>query len=270
MTAVLECAESGGVRFWTDNGLRAAGAVIAFSERGGGASLDSYKSLNLGGHVGDDSRRVDENRTRLLTACGLGHLRSRLVTAEQVHGERVAIVTDADAGAGAYASGGLAPLTATDALVTVTPDLPMLLCFADCVPVILVAPGPAVAVVHAGWRGALAGIVGASARVLASVAHCPVDSVAAYVGPHIGACHYEVDDEIMSHFVNTFGTLARAESGGLDLGRVVAASLTHAGVDPCSIASLGSCTAETTDRFFSYRAEAGLTGRHGALVCIPS
>jgi copper oxidase (laccase) domain-containing protein len=72
----------------------------------------------------------------------------------------------------------------------------------------------------------------------------------------------------MSQFVNTFDTVARAESGGLDLGAAVTVSLRSAGVDPCNIAGLGVCTAETTDRFFSYRAEAGLTGRHGALACI--
>jgi len=74
----------------------------------------------------------------------------------------------------------------------------------------------------------------------------------------------------MSQFVNSFGTFARAESGGLDLDAVVTASLDRAGVTPCNIARLGSCTAETTDRFYSYRAEGGNTGRHSALACILS
>jgi hypothetical protein len=161
-------------------------------------------------------------------------------------------------------------MAATDALVTSEKDLPLLLCFADCVPVIVTAPGPVVGVAHAGWRGALAGVPGATARAVADMAACSTSGLTAYIGPHVRACHYQVSSEIMSQFVNTFGTLARAESGGLDLGHVVASSLTHAGVDPCNIADLGTCTAETTDRFYSYRAEAGLTGRHGALVCIPS
>jgi hypothetical protein len=190
--------------------------------------------------------------------------------AEQVHGACVALVTAREAGHGASASGGSRPIPATDALVTAETDLPLLLCFADCVPVIVVGPGPVVAVVHAGWRGALAGIPGTTARVVAEQAGCDPGALRAYIGAHIGPCHYEVDEGTLSQFVNTFDTLARAESGGLDLGHVVAASLTHAGVDPCRIASLGTCTAETTDRFFSHRAEAGLTGRHGALVCIPS
>jgi len=270
MNKTLTLVEAGGIRVWTDAALAADGVVIAFSERSGGASSGAFASLNLAAHVGDDPARVDENRTRLLSACGLDALASRLVTAEQVHGERVAFVADAHAGAGAFASGGRPPIGAADALVTAERDVPLLLCFADCVPVIVAAPGPVVGVAHAGWRGALAGIPGSTVRAVAEQASCEPCEVVAYVGAHIGACHYQVADDLLSQFVNTFGTLARAESGGLDLGRVVAASLTHAGVDPCRIASLGTCTAETTDRFYSHRAEAGLTGRHGALVCIPS
>ncbi len=270
MSPSLVCAEAAGVRYWTDFGPANHGATVVFSERVGGVSCIPYESLNLGDHVGDDPACVDENRTRLLAACGLGALRARLVTAEQVHGDRVAVVTDDDAGRGAHAAGGRPRVRSADALVTADTDLPLLLCFADCVPVILVAPGPVVGVAHAGWRGALAGIAGTTARTVAEVGACDPGELTAYVGPHVQPCHYAVSDEILSHFVNTFDTLARAESGGLDLGHVVAASLTHAGVDPCNIASLGTCTAETTDRFFSYRAEAGLTGRHGALVCIPS
>ena len=107
-------------------------------------------------------------------------------------------------------------------------------------------------------------------RALARAASCGLPDIDAYVGPHIGPCHYEVDERNLSQFVNRFGTFARAESGGLDLGFVVAASLQTAGVDPCRIVSLGICTAETTDRFFSYRAEAGPTGRHCALACVLS
>jgi len=262
--------ESGGVTVWTDLGQRAAGAVIAFSERSGGVSPAPYEGLNLGAHVGDEPALVDQNRARLLGALGLDDHTTSLVTAQQVHGDRVAVVGGRDAGSGAFAVSGPPPLSATDALVTGVPGVPLMLLFADCVPVALVAPGPYVAVVHAGWRGALAGVVGKTVCALTDAAGCSADQLSAYVGAHIGACHYQVGAEIMSHFVNTFGTVARAESGGLDLGHVVAVSLIKAGVDPCNIASLGICTAETTDRFFSYRAEAGLTGRHCALACVLS
>ncbi len=259
---------SDGVAVWVDLELEKQGVLVAFTERTGGVSLPPFASLNLAGHVGDDSRDVDENRDRLLRSLGIGSLGPRLVTAEQVHGEHIAVIGEAQAGRGARVSAGEGPLPATDAVVTLAARVPVMLFFADCVPVVLVAPGRAIAVVHAGWRGALAGLPGKTVAELAQRADVKPREVTAYVGPHIGACHYEVGDEIMSQFFNAFGTVARAESGGLDLGSVVAASLTSSGVDPCRIACLGTCTAEATERFFSYRAEGGLTGRHGALACI--
>lgn len=266
----MRLVERQGVKWWTSEMESARGVVVAFSERAGGVSEPPHAGLNLAAHVGDDSGRVDENRRRLLSACGLERLRERLVTAEQIHGTNVAIVTSAEAGSGAHAGRGMPPIGATDALVTIERDIPLLLCFADCVPVVLTAPGPVVGVAHAGWRGALGGIPGLTVRALCDLAQCRADEVHAFIGAFIGPQDYRVDDDVMSQFVNTFGTLARAESGGLDLGHAAVASLIHAGVDPCNIASLGFSTAETTDRFFSYRAEGGLTGRHGALVCIPS
>lgn len=265
-TLTRSCSDT--VAYWADSAMLDRGVLVAFSERTGGVSAAPFASLNLAGHVGDLPIDVDENRDRLLAACGVSHVRERLVTAEQVHGGDIVVVDESDAGRGARVSAGALAIASTDALITSVPGVPLMLLFADCVPVVLVAPGPAVAVVHAGWRGALASLPGKAARRLASEARCEPSELAAYIGPHIGACRYPVSSEIMSHFVNAFGTFARAESGGLDLDRAVTCSLIDAGVAQCRIAALGVCTAEATDRFFSYRAESGSTGRHGALVCI--
>jgi YfiH family protein len=261
---------NGGVIVFTDEALRSDhGVLVAFTCRTGGHSSPPYAGLNLAGHVGDVPEAVDANRSTLLVSLGIGGLRDRLTTAEQVHGTHVALVTDADAGAGAYA--GLpspGPFSATDGLLTVAAGVPLLLCFADCVPVVLVAtsPRPGVAVVHAGWRGALAGIAGEGALALAAAAGCATADITAYVGPHIGPCHYEVDETLLSQFVHTFGTIAAAQ-GRLDLGAVVSESLNGVGVPLASQRRVGLCTAERTDAFFSYRAE-GVTGRHGAIACI--
>lgn len=241
--------------------------IVCFSERSGGVSAAPWHGLNLAAHVGDVPERVDENRSRLLAALGIGGLRERLVTAEQVHGASADIVEEIDAGRGAWAAGGRPSLERCDALVTSAPDIPLLMCFADCVPVVLVAPGPVVACVHVGWRGALAGVLDAALAGVLRLCGAAADSVSAYVGAHIGPCHYEVGAEVMSRFVGRFGAGVRAGSG-LDLGAVVETVLVRAGVDPDRIARLGACTAESTDRFFSHRAEGGLTGRHGALVCL--
>ncbi len=265
----LVLASEDGILWQEDPNLRTtSGVVIAFSERTGGVSGPPFTGLNLGHHVGDDPHAVDENRSLFLRALGLGSMTGRLVVADQVHGLGISVITDADAGRGASAMGGPGPVSSTDAMITAAPGVPLLMCFADCVPVLLVAPGPAVAVVHAGWRGALGKLPGTTARRLAEYAGCEAGALTAYVGTHICPSHYEVSTEIMSQFFNAFGTVARADSRGLDLGAVVRADLVEAGVPSCSIASLGLCTAEETGRYFSHRAERGHTGRHGALACI--
>ena len=265
----LERCEVGGIAFWTDTALvRDLGVRVAFSERCGGTSVAPYASLNLAAHVDDAPQAVDANRSALLGALGLGELRARLTMAEQTHGEAIVVVDDSNAGSGAYAASGRAPLPATDALLTTLRGTPLALCFADCVPIVLVAPGPGVAVVHAGWKGALASLPGQAVARLAETAGCGPQQIVAYMGAHVRDCHYAVDETILSQFVNTFGTFARADSGGLDLDAIVSASLDLAGVAQCNIVRLGVCSAEATGRFYSYRAEAGVTGRHAALACI--
>lgn len=262
--------QSGDLAVYTDPWLlERHGIVVAFTERTGGRSVGPYASLNLAAHVGDDPAHVDDNRARLLAALDIEHLRERLTVPEQVHGMVVREVAGAVAGMGGFAGPAMPPpVPGTDALLTREPGIPLLLCFADCVPIVLVAtaPRPSVAVVHAGWRGALGRIVEEAARRMAGAAGCEASDLLAYIGPHIGSCHYEVGDTVLSQFTGAFGTIAAAQ-GRLDLGAVVSLSLNGVGVPLSSQVRSGSCTAERTDAFFSYRAE-GLTGRHGALACI--
>jgi YfiH family protein len=259
-----------GVTCLADPALRdGSGIVVAFSERTGGRSRSPYSALNLAAHVGDDPAVVDDNRCALLASLGLEKLRDSLTMADQVHGVAVREVAGASAGLGAYArAGSPPPIPATDALLTLEEDVPLMLCYADCVPVVLVATQPvrAVAVVHAGWRGALESLPGKAAQRLAATAGCATSDLTAYVGPHIGACCYEVDETLLSQFVNAFGRIAAAQ-GRLDLGAVVSQSLNEVGVPLSSQLNSGLCTADLTDRFYSYRAE-GATGRHAAIACI--
>lgn len=251
---------------------RSTGIVVAFTERTGGVSDPPYDSLNLAAHVGDDPRAVDINRERVLASLGLEALRCSLVTAEQVHGEQIEVVGRSRAGAGAYADltvpGSVPPIAGTDALITSERDIPLMMCFADCVPVILAAPMPvpAVAVVHAGWRGALASLPGMAARALADRSGCEPVDLFAYIGPHIARCCYNVDERLLSHFAHIFDTIG-AVDGHLDLAATVREALTRTGVSPTRIVSVDVCTRDATDRFYSYRADP-VTGRHGALAVI--
>ncbi|MDZ4166603.1 MAG: polyphenol oxidase family protein [Coriobacteriia bacterium] len=242
-----------------------SGIGVVFSERSGGVSTDPYTSLDLASHVGDDPGAVDINRGRLLSALGIAPLRDQLTTAGQIHGTASCEVTLANAGSGSFADGERPPLADTDALWTRTPGVPLLLLYADCVPVVLARPSvPAVAVVHAGWRGAAGGIAGAAARALARLPG--EQDLTAFIGAHIGQCCYEVGPECVSHFDNAFVTITAA-TPRLDLGAAVAEDLKRSGVPKERQWHLGICTAHNTDRFYSYRSE-GRTGRHGALAVI--
>ena len=123
-------------------------AVHGLSCRSGGVSEAPWASLDLGLHVGDDPAAVIANRRRYLAALGLDA--SQLVTPEQVHGEAIARVGSREAGRGAlsYADS----IAQTDALITDEPGLPLLLCFADCTPILCLDPvHRAVGIAHGGW-----------------------------------------------------------------------------------------------------------------------
>ena len=239
------------------------GVTLAFTERTGGVSAAPFASLNLGSNCGDDPQAVGENRLRTLNALGVAHLAPRLVNPRQVHSDEVVCVRDASDEAVRAAQD--AACAGADAVVCSVPDVPVLLCFADCVPVVLAAPG-AFAVAHAGWRGTEARIVAKALRVLCDQAGCAAGDVCAYVGPHIGVDDYEVSSEMAVRFAEAFGSGAVHGERNLDLGFCVRETLAAAGVPGQQICDECPSTAQTTDRFYSYRAEDGRCGRHGAVA----
>ncbi len=248
-----------GVALETDRSAAGSGVTFCFTERTGGVSTGSFSTLNLGLKVGDNPACVQENRRRVLASLGAEDLLPTLVVPNQVHGDTVAVVDRVDAPLPACVEEG------ADAVVCTVPDRAVMLLFADCAPVVLVAPG-GFAVAHSGWRGTLAGIAGTTARVLADAVGCSAGEVAAYIGPHISGAAYEVSAELLARFEGRFGPVARAAERHLDLGACIVASLAEAGVPAGRVADAGLCTAVRTDRFFSHRAEHGSTGRHAAVA----
>ena len=245
---------------------RPCGVTVAFTERTGGASGGDVASLNLGDACGDDPALVAENRRRALAALGAEGCLGRLVCPRQVHGDRVVVVDDA--GEAALGRVRAEAAEGADAVVCTVPGVPVLLCFADCAPVVLVAPG-GFAVVHSGWRGTLARISAKAARVLCERTGADVADVWAYVGPHVGAGDYEVSEELIGRFRGEFGARIEPSSRHLDLASAIGCALEEAGVAPGRVAWVGGSTASETDRFFSYRASGGHCGRHGAIALMP-
>lgn len=237
---------------------RCAGVSAAFPTREGGVSSAPFDSLDLGLTVGDAVADVLENRRRLCAALGLEL--GRLVVPGQVHGTAVAWVGDAEAGRGAVASETV--IEGHDGLLTVAAGLGLAVSHADCVPVVIAASGPqgpALAAVHAGWRGMLAGIVGRAAAVLAGRGRL----IGAVVGPSIGPCCFTVDTDLRRRFAARFPGSARDAS--VDLWACARQELEAAGVPPAAVAVAGVCTS-CDARFFSHRRDHGLTGRHLAIA----
>ena len=244
---------------------RPCGVTFAFTERSGGVSRAPYASLNLGSRCGDDPAAVRRNRALVLGALGAGSVADRLVEPRQVHGDHVVSARSSD-GAALEAVRAEA-LEGADAVVCTAPGVPVLLCFADCVPVVLVAPG-GFAVVHSGWRGTFARVCGKAVRALCAEAGCAPSEARAYIGPHIAGEDYEVSPELLSRFVEEFGTMVNVKgmSRNLSLSSAITSTLESAGVKPCQILDARLSTASHADRFFSYRAGSGRTGRHAAVA----
>lgn len=256
-------------QFWFSRLLGSVpGVVHGITLRTGGVSKAPYTSLNMGLHVGDRPEHVIENRIRALRALGLSL--DDAVCGEQVHGSKVQEVTQLQAGAGSRRFDDAVP--GVDALVTTTPGIPLLSLFADCIP-ILVADrnGRCVAVAHAGWRGTYDGI---SRNVIQHVIRKRIDPDDLFVaiGPGIRRCCYEVSPDLAARFRERFGlTAVHKEQNGrvtLDLVEANVRLLTSAGIRPQHIEVASDCTACRTDRYFSHRAERGLTGRIAAVVAL--
>jgi hypothetical protein len=149
-----------------------------------------------------------------------------------------------------------------DGLLTAAPGLGLVVSYADCVPVVIVADGeegPALATVHAGWRGMLAGIVGKAATELAAGRRL----IAAAVGPSIGPRRFAADQDLRRRFEARFTGSSGAYT--IDLWRCARLDLERSGVPDGAVAISGVCTASDA-RFFSHRRDRGVTGRHLAIA----
>jgi purine-nucleoside/S-methyl-5'-thioadenosine phosphorylase / adenosine deaminase len=195
------------------------GSKAAFSTRSAGSAKESHIPL----------------------ATALGISPRSIVSGRQVHGAELA-----------FHDAASSETPEVDGHVIVEPGLVGLVYTADCLPVALAEPGGA-AVLHCGWRGLVAGIVGLGADA--------VGATHAAIGPGIGPCCYEVGDDVLGAFAG-LGT-GVASGRMLDLPEVAQRLLRMAGVREIESAELCTCCEE--ERFFSHRRDAG-PGRQASLV----
>lgn len=235
---------------WITPQWPAPGVVRALvTTRSGGVSTGAYSSLNLALHVGDDPRRVAENRARLTEAIG-----ARPVWLDQVHGSHV------------IAADRAAPGATADAAVTREPGVVCAVLTADCLSVLMCdADGTVVGVAHAGWRGLAAGVVEQTVGAM----RVPAERLLAYLGPAIGPASFEVGEDVLRAFTRHAIEAAEAfrpRAAGkwtCDLYALARQRLSALGVR--AIFGGGYDTVQEGERFYSYRRD-GATGRNASMI----
>lgn len=202
--------------------------------------------------MGDAPEAVAENRAQLQRALGLMRPISWLT---QVHGTAV------------HEFGRVEQSNTTaDACISRTPDVACAVLTADCLPILLCTKqGDAVAAVHAGWRGLLAGVIEACALKLA-----PTEQIIAYIGPAISAAAFEVGPELRDAFLAHDPSASVAFIPGIrdrffaNLARLAMQRLQNIGVS--SISESGRCTFSESELFYSHRHAGPRTGRFASVV----
>lgn len=264
--------KKGNLEVYTFPHLEATGLVVhGFTTRTGGVSDGPYRGLNTAFHVGDIDFHVQTNRALACNALGINP--DHLVAGNQIHGDIVMIVGEQDKGRGALSEKDSLP--DTDALVTGSAGVPLSSYYADCVPIFFLDPvNKVIALAHAGWKGTVLKIGQKTVERMAVVFGTDPRDCLAGVGPSIGPCCYEVDEQVAGQFRDSFSEfldLAESLSPGkwkLNLWEANRRVLLAAGLKSENILTARICTSCNSDLFFSYRAHNGKTGRMAALIML--
>lgn len=265
--------QAGGLELLVSATLEASGFINAFTTRQGGVSPLPAGTLNLGNFSQDDHLNINENRRRLKVA--LDHNERPLLTLQQIHSADIHRVTTPEDAARVSVEPPIG-----DALVTSRRDLLLGVQTADCLPILIADRRTgATAVVHAGWRGTLAGIARRTVEEMRERLDSRPGDLLAAIGPAIGPCCFEVGYEVVERFRAVWSHTAEliSQSGQvhnpgqdervhLDLSLANRLQLREAGLPDTSIEDCNLCTICHNHRFFSYRFENGAVNPVGRMM----
>jgi YfiH family protein len=234
--------------------------IHGFTTRHGGVSAPPFASFNLGWKWGDDPFAVDENHRRLLAISGA----KVMLRASQVHKARILRVHAED-------DPIVVAKEQADGLVTLDPGIGISVHVADCTPILLACPRTgAVAALHAGWRGTVAGIAKYGMKTLAAEYGCQPKEIYAALGPCIGGCCFEVGPEVIDAFLEAMPDaqdhgvvlISPQRKPRVDLRQFQRIQLETAGLDPQNIDVSTDCTlCDPAKRFYSFRKSGRVTGQ---------
>jgi len=213
-----------------------------------------YQGFNLGLHVGDCAKQVENNRNYLQKSLPKN---TEIQWLEQVHGNEVAEISQVSK----------LPIIA-DAAFTSEKNTCLAIMTADCLPVLLVSKsGDEIAAIHGGWRPLAANIISNTLEKM----NTPAANIYAWLGPCISKSAFEVGGEVKAMFVQQskcFNSAFTAKPNGkylADLHKIATLQLESLGINQISI--LPECTYSNTNKYYSYRKNA-ITGRMATLICI--
>lgn len=259
-------------RIETSEELTKLGLVHGVTTRLGGVSKAPFYSLNLAYHVGDKAQDVEENRRRLCQWLQMPF--DKLTACCQTHGDHIAIVTEKEAGRGNRSHESALP--DTDGLITNCPNIPLLICIADCVPILLYEPEvKAVAVLHSGWKGTALNIGGKGVWLLQERFGADRKKIRAYIGTAITAPYFQVGPEVVEQLASALGeaepsTWVTEKEGTpyVDLYEVNKKLLSYAGIPENQIEVSKYSAYKDEHLYYSYRRDHGKTGRMAAFAMI--
>ena len=241
-----------------------SGVRHGFSTRRGGVSAPPWDTLNLG----DTADSVLENYRRFCAAVGVEP--ERCVLSRQVHEDKVRLVTAEDCGKGLFRDRDYASV---DAMICNTPDVALVVFSADCNVILLHDPvHRAVGAAHAGWRGTALGIVKKTVEAMIAAFDTDPAHICASIGPAIGPCCFETDDDVPDALRAALGDEAapymtrRGRKWHVDLKGLNAAWLRRAGVERIDVC--GHCTACRPDLYWSHRRMGAERGSQIAMIAL--
>lgn len=253
--------EINGISYYCSDIFNSDKLTNLFTTRELDNKTDLYQSFSLG--IGGQSvlnEIVKSNRQKICSEFNLDF--NKLIIPDQKHTDNIKFVTSLND-----------DISNTDAVITNVKQLPVMLLFADCVPLILYSEKDNVlAVVHAGWRGTAQKIASKTVARMGDFCNVMPENIKVAIGQAIGICCYEVSKEVKDFLVETVSfacdsiIYANNDKFFVDLKQFNKLQLMEAGVSQIDIFDI--CTSCNKDEFFSYRAENGKTGRHGAIACL--
>ena len=246
--------------------------VHGFSTRLGGVSKGIYASMNLSFTRGDEDADVRENYRRF--AAALGFSEKDIVTSDQTHTANVRIVTDEDRGNGITKP---RPYTDVDGMITNVRGLVLATFYADCVPLYFIDPvHHAIGLSHSGWRGTVSKIGAVTVKKMQETYGTDPKDVYAAIGPSICQDCYEVSEDVIQEFQNSFApehwkTLFYKKENGkyqLNLWEANKIIFMETGITENHISMPGICTCCNPGLLFSHRASKGKRGNLGAFLML--